>query len=140
MTIEFNDNLLTGNATIDAQHKELFDRIERFMNTVENGGGKVDAVNMLGYLMEYTNFHFSAEENLQKAASYPELDKHLVKHTEFKKVLIDLEDYLEESEGPTDEFVALVEKNVVNWFIGHIQSFDRSVAEYLNLHSNPALV
>lgn len=140
MTIEFNDNLLTGNATIDAQHKELFDRIERFMNTVENGGGKVDAVNMLGYLMEYTNFHFSAEENLQKAASYPELDKHLVKHAEFKKVLIDLEDYLEESEGPTDEFVALVEENVVNWFLIHIQSFDRSVAEYLNLHSNPSLV
>ena len=44
---------------------------------------------------------------------------------------------LEEQEGPTDAFVAQVNKNVIEWFYNHIQGFDRSVAEYKNLKNNP---
>ena len=67
MTIEFDDNLITGNELIDSQHKELISRIKQFVDSCEDGGGKIKAVQMLDYLSEYTNFHFSAEEKLQKS-------------------------------------------------------------------------
>ena len=108
MTIEFDDNLITKNELIDSQHKELIDRIKQFVDSCETGAGKVKAIQMLDYLTEYTNFHFSAEEKLQEDVGYPGLKEHKAKHEEFKQNLKELEEFLEESEGPTDAFVEQV--------------------------------
>lgn len=67
--ITFDDNLITGNDTIDTQHEELINRIQQFVAACESGDGKVKAIKMLDYLDEYTNFHFQAEEELRK--KYP---------------------------------------------------------------------
>ena len=37
LKITFDDNLVTGNKTIDAQHKELIDRIQNFVTACQNG-------------------------------------------------------------------------------------------------------
>lgn len=137
MIIEFEDTLITGNDTIDGQHRELIDRIAQFVRCCEQGESKVKAIKMLDYLDEYTNYHFTAEEKLQEEVSYPELPQHRTKHEEFKKTISSLYDYLDENEGPTEEFTELVKKNVVSWLMNHIKAFDRSVAEYINLVENP---
>lgn len=137
MTIEFDNNLITGNGTIDEQHKELIGRIKQFVDSCEQGDAKIKAIKMLDYLMEYTEFHFSQEEKLQEDVGYPELIQHREKHKEFKKTLQSLESFLEESEGPTDTFVKQVETNVVNWLFNHIKTFDRSVAEFIFIRENP---
>ena len=66
MNITFDDNLITGNKTIDSQHQELIDRIRQFVAACESGDSKIKAIKMLDYLDEYTNFHFQEEEELQK--------------------------------------------------------------------------
>ena len=137
MTITFDDNLITGNDTIDAQHKELISRIADFVKACEAGESKVKAVKMLDYLDEYTNFHFNAEEELQKNVNYPELPQHHKKHEEFKKTIQSLYVYLDEIEGPDDKFTETVKTKVVDWLFGHIKTFDRSVAEYINIVDNP---
>ena len=85
--ITFDDNLLTGNKTIDAQHKELIERIRNFVVACQNGDSKVKAIKMLDYLDEYTDFHFKEEEALQEKVGYPERDRHHEKHEEFKKTI-----------------------------------------------------
>ncbi len=137
MVIEFSDNLLTGNKTIDTQHRELIERIAAFVNSCENGDGKMKAIKMLDYLAEYTEFHFSAEEALQQEAGYPGYKEHKTKHDEFKKTVETLHEFLEESEGPTEAFVNQVKEKVVDWLFQHIEGFDRSVAEYINYVHNP---
>ena len=134
--ITFEDNLLTGNKTIDAQHKELIERIRNFVFACQDGKSKVNAIKMLDYLDEYTNFHFQAEEELQKKVSYPELAKHQKKHEEFKKSIQELYDFLNENEGPNEQFIEQVKINVVDWLFKHIKTFDRSVAEYIHLNNN----
>ena len=37
LNITFDDNLVTGNKTIDTQHKELIDRIQNFVIACQNG-------------------------------------------------------------------------------------------------------
>lgn len=137
MEIIFDDNLITGNATIDSQHKELIDRIAEFVRVCENGEGKVKAIKMLDYLDEYTNFHFSAEEDLQKEVNYPDYPAHHNKHEEFKKTIQTLYDYLDEYEGPNEKFVQMVQDKVVDWLFTHIKSADRSVAEFIYMVENP---
>ena len=46
------------------------------------------------------------------------------------------EQMLEEQEGPTDEFVNLVNENVTEWLYYHIRGFDRSVAEFAFMREN----
>ena len=121
LNITFDDNLVTGNETIDTQHKELIDRIQNFVTACQNGDSKVKAIKMLDYLDEYTDFHFKEEE----------------KHEEFKKTIQELHEYLQEYEGPTDRFSELVQKNVIDWLFGHIKTYDRSVAKFIFMKQNP---
>ena len=114
--ITFDDNLITGNKTIDEQHKELIDRIQQFVSACESEDARVKAIKMLDYLDEYTEFHFKEEEKLQKDVGYPGLD---------------------ENEGPDEKFMEQVKINVIDWLFGHIKTFDRSVAEYINIYDNP---
>ena len=136
MNITFDDNLITGNKTIDSQHQELIDRIRQFVAACESGDSKIKAIKMLDYLDEYTNFHFQEEEELQKKVSYPEISSHHAKHEEFKTSIQELYDYLNENEGPDDQFIEQVKRNVVDRLFQHIETFDRAVAEYIHLHDN----
>lgn len=137
MYAEFDESLVTGNETIDSQHKELIDKINKLVACCEQHGGKMEAIKMLDYLLDYTEFHFSAEEKLQEEVSYPGLPEHKKVHEDFKKSVKELHEMLEEEEGPTDAFVAAVNKNVIDWLYKHIKGFDCSVASYINLHSHP---
>ena len=132
--ITFDDNLITGNKTIDEQHKELIDRIQQFVSACESEDARVKAIKMLDYLDEYTEFHFKEEEKLQKDVDYPGLEEHIKKHEEFRHTVKVLYDYLDENEGPDEKFMEQVKINVIDWLFGHIKTFDRSVAEYINIY------
>ncbi|MDO5389813.1 MAG: hemerythrin family protein [Eubacteriales bacterium] len=131
MKVEFDNSLVTGNEMIDGQHKELIAKIDKLVTCCQEGGEKMQAIKMLDYLAEYTDFHFSAEEKLQKEVSYPAIEGHKAKHEEFKKAVDELHEMLVEEEGPTDAFVAAVEKNVVNWLFDHIKNMDQALAAYI---------
>ena len=122
MRAEFTDDLITGNELIDSQHEELIGRINKLLDSCEAGEGKISAIKMLDYLAKYTDTHFGDEEALQKEVCYPDYDKHHAKHEEFKQTIQELNEKVEE--------------HVVKWFYRHISSFDRSVAEYINMREN----
>ncbi len=136
MRAEFSENLVTGNELIDSQHKELIGRINKLLDSCDAENGKVTAVNTLDYLADYTDFHFGAEEALQKEIDYPDYDKHKAQHDSFKQTIKELDEMLQEEEGPSAAFVEKVEENVIKWFYTHIEGFDRSVAEYKNMRNN----
>ncbi len=130
MRVEFDKALETGNEMIDSQHKELISRIDQLLQSCQEGNGQIKAIKMLDYLLDYTEFHFDAEEKLQEEIGFPAVNEHKAKHAEFKNAVKELQEMLEEEEGPTEAFVAQVQKNVVDWLFDHIKIFDRAVAEY----------
>lgn len=140
MYAEFDESLITGNKVIDEQHKELIDKINKLIVCCEENGGRLEAIKMLGYLEDYTEFHFKAEEELQEKVGYPGIAEHKKKHEEFKKAVEELNEMLMEVEGPTEAFVQAVQKNVVEWLYDHIKGFDCSVATYINMNSSPDLL
>ena len=110
MRIVFDEELYTGNELIDNEHKELIDRVNKLVESCENGKEKVTAVKTLDFLMDYTEFHFSDEEKLQQEVGYDKLEQHKGQHEDFKKSVDELRQMLEEEEGPTDAFVQAVKK------------------------------
>lgn len=136
MYAEFTDELITGNKTIDAQHRELIDKINDLLKSCETGREKTTAIRTLDYLADYTEFHFREEEGLQEEKEYPGIEAHTAQHRDFEQTIRELYDMLQEEEGPSAAFVEAVEKNVVDWLYRHIQGFDRSVAEYIFITTN----
>ena len=131
MKLEFDKSLITGNSMIDEQHKELIGKIDKLLACCEEGGEKLQAVKMLDYLAEYTEFHFNAEEKLQEDVAYPAIKEHKKMHAEFKKAVSELHEMLEEEEGPTQAFVQAVKTNVVEWLFNHISNMDKALALYV---------
>ena len=137
MRAEFTSNLVTGNKTIDEQHKELISKINDLLDAVETSQGQATAMRMLNFLNDYVVYHFEAEENLQKEVGYPGLADHQKQHAALKQTVADLTDMLTEEEGATPAFVEQLNKKVIEWLYKHIEGFDRSVAEYIYLAENP---
>ena len=131
MKVEFDASLVTGNEMIDGQHKELIGKIDKLVECCEQGGGKLEAIKMLDYLSDYTEFHFGEEEKLQEEVSYPGMEGHKAKHAEFKKAVAELHEMLVEEEGPSEAFVAAVKKNVVDWLFDHIKNMDQALAAFV---------
>lgn len=131
MKVEFDNSLVTGNAMIDEQHKELIGKIDKLLSCCEQNGGKVEAIKMLDYLAEYTDFHFGEEEKLQEEVSYPAIEEHKKQHAAFKKAVEELHEMLVEEEGPSEAFVAAVNKNVVDWLFDHIKKMDQALAAFV---------
>ena len=94
MYAEFSENLVTGNEMIDSHHKELIDRINKLLDSCDQSNEKTAAIKMMDYLAEYTDFHFSAEEALQKEIEYPGFEKHKAQHEAFKNTIKELEEML----------------------------------------------
>lgn len=141
MRAVFDESLVTGNELIDGQHKELIERINKLLILCENDKpAKREAINLLDYLMDYTEFHFGEEEKLQEKIAYPGLAEHKKKHEELINTVKELREMLEEQEGPTDAFVEQVNKNVTEWLYYHIKGFDRSVAEYAHMQNNSEIL
>ena len=131
MGILFDKSLETGNSLIDDQHRELIDRVNKLSESCDTSTEKNVAVQTLDFLMDSTEFHFRAEEKLQEESGYPQLQAHKAQHAQFEKAVDELRQMLEEEEGPTDAFVAAVNRNIVVWLLNHIQVCDKKVAEYI---------
>lgn len=131
MKIVFDESLYTGNELIDGEHKELISRVNKLVESCEQGTEKMTAIKTLDFLMDYTEYHFTDEEKLQKEVGYDQLDAHHAKHEEFKKSVGELREMLEEEEGPSEAFVTAVNKNITDWLVNHIQKWDKAVADYM---------
>ena len=64
MAIEWTEDLATGVPEIDAQHKELFSRINRLLEACNQGQGRAEVGKTLAFLEEYVLIHFSTEEKI----------------------------------------------------------------------------
>jgi hemerythrin len=82
-------------------------------------------------MIDYTDFHFSAEEKVMADQGYPELEDQQQQHAEFKatldNILLDLRE-----DGPTDELAKSINVFLLNWLINHIKGSDQKLGAYLN--------
>lgn len=128
--IIWTPDLAVGIELIDAQHKELVQHLRNLDDALKSGVGPTKVASTLNFMIDYTNFHFSAEEKHMEESDYPETETHKKKHAEFKKTLADLEDELEE-DGATKMLADSIDTLLVNWLFEHIQTLDVAFGKFL---------
>jgi len=130
MHYEWDETLETGNAEIDAQHKQLIAALNDLVDAREQGKGPQEIMRTLDFLSSYVVRHFNDEEAIQKKYDYPDYYRHRIYHDEFKKTVQNLVREINEK-GPREELVLKTINTVAGWLINHIKGDDFKLAAYI---------
>jgi len=128
--IALSKDMEVGVAKIDAQHRELIDRINAVTSMGVKSVSKEEAQKTLDLLETYVIKHFGDEEALQKQANYPKYEWHKGQHqlyiAEIKKLKKEFSD-----NGESAKFILDVSNSIINWIVRHIKSADVEFGKFL---------
>jgi|SRR5208337_2143034 len=130
MSFEWNDDLITGIADIDSQHKELFARLNRLLQECRSFSDKNAIGAYLGFLREYVVFHFAAEEREMTTHHYPGLAAHEAEHELFRQKVSHLADNFATHGADIQVFVMTI-RSSGEWLVNHISETDKALAAFL---------
>ena len=122
----WNEDLKTGNDTLDMQHKELLSIMIRFYESIEHGDAAVTN-ETIAYLSAYVFDHFSLEERMMLSTNYPGFDKHRDEHTHYVKYVAKLRQEM----FITPQLIDEVSKELSLWFSDHINDVDKEMAAHI---------
>jgi len=115
--------------TIDMQHRLLFEKSNDLYTAVSSGAGPEVVDDTLDFLIKYTEFHFSDEEESMKEHKYPGFENHSQKHRALLSDVRELRKRLKtEGNVAGDQMLTLLKV----WVIDHILTDDRKFGRYLN--------
>jgi hemerythrin len=128
--IQWQNSLSVGIEPIDNQHKQW---IEYFNNTAEAIASRQSQTQIsktLGFLIDYTETHFSTEEKFMSGSNYSGLQEHKAKHDVLRATLASLvKDF--EDEGITSRLNDAIDTFLGNWLIQHIHEIDMKFGAFI---------
>ncbi len=129
MALQWSSVLSVGVPEIDAQHEELFRRVDRLHDAML-ARDRAGAVELIGYLGEYVRTHFGMEEGLMRAVGYPEREPHTAEHGRFTAAVVDLQRALAQ-EGASAALVLRLEREVSGWLRRHVYTTDLALGAWV---------
>lgn len=135
--IEWSDELSVGFAQLDAQHKVMLEIINELFDTVSRAASWATMALIGVKLMEYSQVHFDAEEELMRSCDFPGLALHQQEHIRFMEKIRDFMVAVEEGQStgmlPMELFHFLQ-----SWLAEHIMRMDKEYSVYCRMHRGAA--
>ena len=129
--LTLSKDMETGVSIIDAQHKELIDRVNAVTAMGVKSVSKEETKKTLDLLGDYIIKHFRDEEEVQKRVRYPHFEAHRKQHQfyigEFKK----LKDEFNKN-GVSARFTLDLNNSIITWIVRHIKKEDVALGQFLN--------
>ena len=124
MKIAWQAVLETGHSEIDANHKEMFQKINELIIACKEKREKPVVIDHLTFLHKYVHRHFAVEERYMVEHCIPNQDEHLRQHEQLRN---NLEILMQEclSSGANLSVVANTLKLTYLWLKDHIQLMDK---------------
>ena len=129
MKLKWNDkHHLTGIAVIDAQHKEMFDHVDRLVQASQQEEQEAEFIDMLDFLGGYVVEHFRCEEDLMERQGCPNIEENKEDH---RKLMAELEGVKTrfEQEGNSDPLRKHVISVAAHWLDVHVAGLDTRLRE-----------
>ncbi len=123
-----------GHPDIDDQHRQLFERVNRFAEMIRKDRDFTAAGPVIDFLDEYVRTHFKDEEDIMEKQGYPFLDVQRDQHERFTERFAALKRELQESDGSDWHFLLFkIQILVVDWLVHHTCGADRHLGRFLRL-------
>ena len=129
MKYELTQDLITGNALIDSEHKQLFEAINALLDACAKGKGRDQLMETVDFLNRYVERHFGDEEKLQVSSKYPGYSSHKTFHDGYKRQMHQITQELL-AEGATVKGLGQLNQ-VAGVLVSHLRTEDRKLAKYL---------
>lgn len=125
----WNDTLSIHVTQFDVHHKRLIGIANTIGEQLEGGCDRQALANALDALVDYTRYHFAAEEKVMGVYGYPGKDVHTKKHGE---LVVQVNEYmgrlLGEDAPDKEGFKNFIER----WLVRHVLEDDRKYGAFLN--------
>jgi hemerythrin-like metal-binding protein len=113
---------------IDSQHQKLIDLLNDIYDAMSENKTAEQMQSFIRQLSEYTQNHFTTEENLLSKHAYPDLKEHRKAHLFF----IGKIDEFKSRFGTIDFALSIdLAKFLKDWFLNHICVTDKKYAPFL---------
>ena len=115
-----------GNEVIDAQHEELFHKIEELLMIAMTGdevSNRNECTTLLDFLVSYTVHHFETEEALQKELGYISYPQHARIHREFTNTILTYKEKVEKDFSK--EILKKLVGTLMTWLTMHVCDCDK---------------
>lgn len=133
---EWSESMSVGVETIDSDHKALIDLINRLHQAVSGKTSGQSPEEVFDTLIAYTEIHFSREEKVMQACSFPGLPGHQDEHVDFTSRVYEIrEKFLSDDQSLITEDLLDYLKE---WLNGHILIQDMAYKPYASGNSNVA--
>lgn len=126
--VHWSDNLAIGVTAIDEQHKLLVSYINELHRAVQQGREETVVLDILDALVDYAASHFSTEEVFFTHSAYPDTERHIAIHEQFKAHVAQFRSEVEAGSATVGMDVLEFLKN---WLIEHIQGTDHNIGPYV---------
>ncbi len=125
---EWDDSIALGIPNIDAQHKALFDWVNRLDAAIKKGDEAEAVGEVIMDLITYVTEHFSEEERLMISCNYPDLPAHRQEHDQFVSRLREIQvNFLH-----GHKMAASVLDFMVEWLVCHIKGTDQNYSRFIH--------
>lgn len=120
--IEWNQSLSVAIKQFDDQHLQLVAMVNQLHQAIKEGQGTDTLHLILAGLVQYTQSHFAAEEDLMEQYDYPEYPRHKQAHADLVRQVEEISAQLEKGNRlqPIN-----VMQFLVNWLTNHIKGEDK---------------
>ncbi len=130
MALQWTSTLSVGVPEIDAQHQELFRRVDRLLDAMLHHD-RSEAEPLLDFLRAFVVDHFAAEERVMAELGYPGAAPHAEEHRRFAAALREVDqEFL--AAGPTADLVLRLEQQTVAWLRDHVYSTDVALGRFVH--------
>ena len=128
--MEWSDKLSLGIPSIDMQHKELIERVNKLIGAMQQSKGGDEVRRLVIFLGDYVVSHFGNEERLMEQNRYPRLAEHRAIHAAFVREFGELRGSLEKN-GATPTLAVALNRKLGDWLVKHILEADRAFGVFL---------
>ncbi len=129
----WRDKYALGVPVVDAQHRELFQRVETFVTTLRSSATweeKVQRVNeTLEFMKAYVVEHFRDEEAYQQEIGYPGFEAHKKIHDNMVSYVLEVSGEYERA-GCDEQMMQRLAGKLLAWLINHVAAEDQRIADY----------
>ncbi|HHW25142.1 MAG TPA: hemerythrin family protein [Clostridiales bacterium] len=129
----WKDKYRLGVDVIDAQHKELFMRVDKFLRALRDSTSweeKVSRVNeTLDFMNGYVVEHFRDEEEYQQKIGYPGYKMHKKIHDDMVHYVVKVTTEYKEK-GYDEQLMQQFGGRLLAWLINHVAAEDQRISAY----------
>jgi hemerythrin-like metal-binding protein len=127
LSFELTDDLLTGHADVDRQHRMLFALARTFAEA--QAPDRELVIRSLRFLIGYVAFHFAAEEKAMEDSAYPRRDHHTRQHALLREQVEAIRQGALAGES-RQKVAARLHVLLTDFYMQHIRTVDRAFAVF----------